>query len=102
MKVVWTREDEFTWAYLRPAGLIEIKAGSAEGWHADAWEQHNYNSGPSAIETPYDVANHLAEYHPAQTPLRQGSYRGAGGDGEQLCARVAHGQVAHAGGDGSA
>ena len=40
-----------------------------------AWEQHNYNSGPSAIETPYDVANQLGQYHPAQTPLRQGSYR---------------------------
>ena len=91
VKVVWTREDEFTWAYLRPAGLIEIKAGAKKDGTLVAWEQHNYNSGPSAIETPYDVENHLAEYHPAKTPLRQGSYRGAGGDGEQLCARVAHG-----------
>ena len=75
VKVVWTREDEFTWAYLRPAGLIEIKAGARKDGTLVAWEQHNYNSGPSAIETPYDVENHLAEYHPAQTPLRQGSYR---------------------------
>ena len=26
VKVVWTREEEFTWAYLRPAGLMELKA----------------------------------------------------------------------------
>jgi len=27
VKVVWTREEEFTWAYFRPAGVIEIKSG---------------------------------------------------------------------------
>ena len=25
---VWTREEEFTWAYFRPAGVIDIKAGA--------------------------------------------------------------------------
>src|SRR6202030_3513403 len=25
VKVVWTREEEFTWAYFRPAGIIEVK-----------------------------------------------------------------------------
>src|SRR5205085_8695289 len=29
VKVVWTREEEFTWAYFRPAGVIEVKAGAA-------------------------------------------------------------------------
>ena len=32
MKLVWTREEEFTWAYFRPAGLIEIKSGVDERW----------------------------------------------------------------------
>src|SRR5205085_8629321 len=27
MKLVWTREEEFTWAYFRPAGVIDIKSG---------------------------------------------------------------------------
>src|SRR2546425_2535388 len=27
VKVIWTREEEFTWAYFRPAGVIEIKSG---------------------------------------------------------------------------
>lgn len=76
VKVVWTREEEFTWAYLRPAGLIEIRAGAHRDGTLIAWEHHNYNSGPAAIGTPYDVANQLIQFHSSKSPLRQGSYRG--------------------------
>jgi CO/xanthine dehydrogenase Mo-binding subunit len=76
VKVEWSRREEFTWAYLRPAGLIEIKAGMRQNGMLDSWEHHNYNSGPAAIGTPYAVPNQLIQYHPAKTPLRQGSYRG--------------------------
>jgi nicotinate dehydrogenase subunit B len=76
VKVVWTRNEEFTWAYFRPAGLIEIKAGARRDGTLVAWEHHNYNSGPAAIGTPYNVANQLIQFHAAKSPLRQGSYRG--------------------------
>ncbi|HEY6391573.1 MAG TPA: molybdopterin cofactor-binding domain-containing protein, partial [Bryobacteraceae bacterium] len=76
VKVIWTREEEFTWAYFRPAGLIEIRSGVSQDGTLTAWEFHNYNSGGSGIESPYDVANRKIEFHPTQTPLRQGSYRG--------------------------
>jgi CO/xanthine dehydrogenase Mo-binding subunit len=76
VKVVWTRDEEFTWGYLRPAGLIEIRAAAQRDGTLIAWEHHNYNSGPSGIATPYKVANQLIQYHPSQSPLRQGSYRG--------------------------
>ncbi len=76
VKVVWTRQDEFTWAYLRPAGLIEIKAGLKRDGTLIAWEFHNYNSGPAAIGTSYNVPNQLIQFHPSNSPLRQGSYRG--------------------------
>jgi CO/xanthine dehydrogenase Mo-binding subunit len=76
VKVVWTREDEFTWAYLRPAGLIEIRAGIKRDGTLVAWEFHNYNSGPAGIGTNYNVPNQLIQYHPSKSPLRQGSYRG--------------------------
>jgi isoquinoline 1-oxidoreductase len=75
VKVVWTRREEFTWAYFRPAGLIEIKAGARRDGTLVAWEHHNYNSGPAAIGSPYEIANQLIQYHPAKSPLRQGSYR---------------------------
>jgi isoquinoline 1-oxidoreductase len=76
VKVIWTREEEFTWAYFRPAGVIDIRSGATKDGLITAWEFHNYNSGPSGIETPYDIANHKIEFHPTDSPLRQGSYRG--------------------------
>jgi nicotinate dehydrogenase subunit B len=76
VKIVWTREEEFTWAYFRPAGVIEIRSGVAADGALTAWEFHNYNSGASGIGTPYTVANQHIEFHPVRSPLRQGSYRG--------------------------
>ena len=76
VKVVWTREEEVTWAYFRPAGVIDVKSGIAGDGKLVAWEFHNYNSGPAAINTPYNVANQKIQFHPAKSPLRQGSYRG--------------------------
>jgi len=76
VKVVWTREEEFTWAYFRPAGVIEIKSGIASDGALTAWEFHNYHSGASGIETPYVVPNQRTEYHQVPLILRSGSYRG--------------------------
>ncbi len=76
VKVVWTREEEFTWAYFRPAGVIEVESGARKDGTVTAWEFHNYNSGPAGIGTPYAVANRKIEFHPVDSPLRQGSYRG--------------------------
>jgi isoquinoline 1-oxidoreductase len=71
----WTREEEFTWAYFRPAGLIEINAGiDAEG-RLVSWEFLNYNSGGSALESPYDIAHTRHQYRSSDSPLREGSYR---------------------------
>jgi len=75
VKIVWTREEEFTWAYFRPAGLIEVNAGVKKNGTLTAWEFHNYNSGGSAIRTPYTVANVRTEFHTSDSPLRQGAYR---------------------------
>jgi nicotinate dehydrogenase subunit B len=76
VKVVWTREEELTWAYFRPAGVIEVKSAARRDGKLVAWEFHNYNSGPSGIATPYAIANQRVQFHPARSPLRQGSYRG--------------------------
>jgi isoquinoline 1-oxidoreductase len=76
VKVVWTREEEFRWAYFRPAGVIDVKSGADETGRLVAWEMHNYNSGSSAIRTLYDAPHQHVEFHPGRSPLRQGSYRG--------------------------
>ena len=75
VRLTWTREEEFTWAYLRPSGLIAVKAGAARDGRLTAWEFRNINSGGSGIETPYEVPARLTAHHPADSPLRQGSYR---------------------------
>jgi isoquinoline 1-oxidoreductase len=75
VKLVWTRQEEFTWAYFRPGGVIKLNGGLRKDGQLTAWEQHNYNSGPSSLASPYAVANHKAESHASDTPLRQGAYR---------------------------
>ncbi|MFQ6131671.1 MAG: molybdopterin cofactor-binding domain-containing protein [Armatimonadota bacterium] len=73
--VQWSREEEFTWAYFRPAALIHVRAGlNAEGAIV-AWDFTNTNSGGSAINTPYAIPNARANYRRSDPPLRQGSYR---------------------------
>jgi CO/xanthine dehydrogenase Mo-binding subunit len=76
VKLIWSREEEFTWGYFRPAGVIEIRSGVSSDGLITAWEFHNYNSGPFGIETPYDVVNRATQFHATESPLRQGSYRG--------------------------
>src|SRR5207245_11479708 len=40
-----------------------------------SWEFHNYNSRSAGIRTFYDIPNQRIIFHPAHSPLRQGSYR---------------------------
>ena len=76
VKVNWTREEEFTWAYFRPAGVIDVSSGVKNDGTITAWEFHNYNSGSAGIPTFYDIPNQHIQFHASQSPLRQGSYRG--------------------------
>jgi nicotinate dehydrogenase subunit B len=75
VKVVWTREEEFTWAYFRPAGVIDVNSAVDADGKISAWEFHNYNSGAAGIRTYYEIPNQRIEFHPVNSPLRQGSYR---------------------------
>ncbi len=76
VKLIWSREEEFTWAYFRPAGVIDIRSAADKDGTLRAWEFHNYMSGPSGLQTPYEVADKNEHFHPVKSPLREGSYRG--------------------------
>lgn len=76
VKLVWSREEEFAWAYFRPAGVIDVRAEVRQDGTLAAWEFDNYNSGGSGLQTPYVVAKKREQFHAAPSPLRQGSYRG--------------------------
>ncbi len=71
----WTREEEFTWAYFRPAGVIEIAAAIDADGNPLAWDFTNYNSGGSGLECPYAFPNVRVQFKNCESPLRQGSYR---------------------------
>jgi isoquinoline 1-oxidoreductase len=96
VKLVWTREEEFTWAYFRPAGVIEVSSGIKNDGTLTAWEFHNYNSGASAIGTLYDVPNQLIQFHSTDSPLRQGSYRALAATANHFARETHIDELAHA------
>jgi isoquinoline 1-oxidoreductase len=76
VRLQWTRAEEFTWAYFRPAGVIEVEASLDDRGMLTSWNFLNINSGPSAVQSPYRCAKAQARSVGSQPPLRHGSYRG--------------------------
>ena len=75
ISLVWTRQEEFRFAYFRPGGVDEIFATVQPDGIIAQWECDNYNSGSPGIEIPYDTPNPRTDSHKSNSPLRQGSYR---------------------------
>lgn len=75
VSVCWTRAEEFTWAYFRPAAVIECKGGLDANDSLIAWDFTTINPGGSAMDTPYDIPNISVRSVSSDSPLRQGPYR---------------------------
>jgi isoquinoline 1-oxidoreductase len=73
--VHWTRAEEFTWAYFRPAAVIECRAGLDDRGSLVAWDFTNINAGGAAIDTPYAIPHTRILSVGSDPPLRQGAYR---------------------------
>ncbi|MCC6588821.1 MAG: molybdopterin-dependent oxidoreductase [Bryobacterales bacterium] len=71
----WTRAEEFTWAYFRPAGVFDIQAGLDGAGRMTAWDFTNYNAGTAGIASPYRAPSRT-KFVQCESPLREGSYRG--------------------------
>ena len=91
----WTREEEMTWAYYRPAALIEVGGKASPDGTITGWEHHNYNGGNSALNTPYKVSGAREQVHQTKTPLRQGSYRCLAGTGNNFARECYMDELAH-------
>ncbi|MBI3958688.1 MAG: xanthine dehydrogenase family protein molybdopterin-binding subunit, partial [Chloroflexi bacterium] len=96
IKLVWTREEEFTWAYLRPAGLIEVSGGVDKDGRLVALDLRNYNSGAAGIEALYDIPNRHIAYQPCDAPLPQGSYRSLAAPANHFARETFVDELAHA------
>lgn len=75
VKLHWTREEEFTWAYFRPAAVIDVEASLDAKGALTSWHFININSGGAAVDTPYRAGKANCRFVRADSPLRQGSYR---------------------------
>jgi isoquinoline 1-oxidoreductase len=102
VKLQWTRQEEFTWAYFRPAGVIEVRSGARKDGTITGWQFHNYNSGAAAIRSPYSIPNQIAEFHQSDSPLRQGSYRSLAACANHFARESHMDELAHAVGMGPA
>jgi isoquinoline 1-oxidoreductase len=75
VRVGWTREEEFTWAYCRPAAVIECRGGLDAKGALIAFQFDSINPGPAAVGTPYAIPNVRVATIGSDSPLPQGSYR---------------------------
>ncbi|AMY08971.1 Nicotinate dehydrogenase subunit B [Luteitalea pratensis] len=75
VRVAWTREEEFTCSYARPAGLLDVESGVDAGGRLVAMRFANYNSGAAGLAPQYDIAHHWVGFYRTQSDVRQGSYR---------------------------
>ncbi len=98
VKLQWTREEEMTWAYFRPAAVIEVRSGAGRDGVITNWQFHNYNSGGAALRSPYNIPNQIAEFHNSDSPLRQGSYRGLAATANHFARESHMDELAHAAG----
>jgi nicotinate dehydrogenase subunit B len=73
--VAWTREEEFSWGYLRPAAVIDVRAAANRDGTLVGWDFTNLNAGPAGLAAPYAVPHLRERFQRAEAPLPQGSYR---------------------------
>ncbi len=75
VRLSWSREEELTWAYFRPAAVIDVRSATWVDGRLESWEFSNVNSGVAGLFTPYDAPHRRERFQPADSPLPQGSYR---------------------------
>jgi nicotinate dehydrogenase subunit B len=75
VRVQWSRADEFTAGYLRPAAVIDVTSAADAAGTLTGWAFANINSGAAGLITPYRVPHRRHSYQPTRSPLSQGSYR---------------------------
>lgn len=94
----WTRHEEFTWAYFRPAGVMDLEASLDGSGGVTSWYHLNINSGPQGVETPYRAAKKLCRHVPCDAPMRHGSYRALASTANNFARESFVDELAHAAG----
>ncbi len=90
----WTREEEFTWAYFRPAAVIQTEASLDADGRIATWHFININSGAQGVDSPYTSGKKNCHYVASKPPLRHGSYRGLAATANMFAREVFMDEVA--------
>jgi nicotinate dehydrogenase subunit B len=75
VKVTWSRADEFTAGYLRPAAVIDVASSASKAGQISAWSFTDIHAGAAGLGPPYLIEHQRLAYQPASGPLARGSYR---------------------------
>ncbi|HEX4413094.1 MAG TPA: molybdopterin cofactor-binding domain-containing protein, partial [Lacipirellulaceae bacterium] len=94
----WTREEEFTAAYFRPAAVMDLEASLDDGGRIATWWHVNINAGGNAVESPYNIAQKKSQSVGSKPPLRHGSYRALAATGNTFARESFMDELAHAAG----
>ena len=79
---------KITWAYFRPAAVLDAHASLDDKGNITSWFYVNVNSGGASLESPYRVAKNKSQYVQSDPPLRHGSYRGLAATANSFGANV--------------
>ena len=88
----WTREEEFTWAYFRPAAVIDVEASLDDRGRLATWWHVNINAGGNSIDSPYDVERKAVAVGGLAAAAAARLVSGAGIDRQLVRARIVHGR----------
>ena len=87
----WTRQEEFTWAYFRPAAVIHIEAGLDDQGRLTSWHFVNINSGGAARRHPLPRRQEPQPVCALRRPPAPGLLPRPGRHRQQLRPRIFHG-----------
>jgi nicotinate dehydrogenase subunit B len=89
VRILYSREEEFTQAYFRPMAVVDIRSGATKDGKLTAWQFAVLNAGSAAARLPYRVENQRIGNQPSDSPLAQGPYRALGATANNF-ARESH------------
>ncbi len=96
VRLSYTREEEFRFAYFRPMSVIDVGAAADASGRLLAWTFHNINGGSAALSAPYRVADRKIDNELSRSPLPQGSYRALAATANNFARETAIDEIATA------
>lgn len=98
VRLAYSREEEFRFAYFRPMSVIDVRAGTDREGRLVAWAFHNINGGSAALLAPYRVTDRRVDNELSLSPLPQGSYRALAATANNFARETAIDELARAAG----